>query len=186
MLFKSYIKSLSLKRLSLHECVCCMTVAWLLHDCLLSACTLAVCRFASSQGYWRDPYIQHFVRSLGERKAPEINRGRRLLLLLLLLLLWTNPGCGPDRSPQHRSTALYMAGVEPVNNMRNMHMDLSPFSTSHLIWNKEPPVMWYHGSSSHYLDCTRSMTPSTRSSSTRSRSTTSSTMSRSTRRCTYE
>ncbi|KAG7258383.1 hypothetical protein CRUP_027355 [Coryphaenoides rupestris] len=62
-------------------------------------------RFASSQGYWRDPYIQHFVRSLGERKAPEINRGRRLLLLLWLL---TNPGCGPDR---------YYARVRGVNTL---------------------------------------------------------------------
>ena len=31
-------------------------------------------RFAVQQGYWKDPYIQHFVRS-AERKAPEINRG---------------------------------------------------------------------------------------------------------------
>uniref|UniRef100_A0A8C8DMB0 Leucine carboxyl methyltransferase 1 n=1 Tax=Oryzias sinensis TaxID=183150 RepID=A0A8C8DMB0_9TELE len=32
-------------------------------------------RFATSKGYWKDPYIQYFVRSVGERKAPEINRG---------------------------------------------------------------------------------------------------------------
>ncbi|XP_061765010.1 leucine carboxyl methyltransferase 1 [Nerophis ophidion] len=32
-------------------------------------------RFAISKGYWTDPYIQYFVRSVGERKAPEINRG---------------------------------------------------------------------------------------------------------------
>uniref|UniRef100_A0A4W4F5A7 Leucine carboxyl methyltransferase 1 n=1 Tax=Electrophorus electricus TaxID=8005 RepID=A0A4W4F5A7_ELEEL len=32
-------------------------------------------RFATSQGYWTDPYIQYFVRQMGERKAPEINRG---------------------------------------------------------------------------------------------------------------
>ncbi|XP_043945339.1 leucine carboxyl methyltransferase 1 isoform X2 [Protopterus annectens] len=32
-------------------------------------------RFASSIGYWKDPYIQYFVRQTGERKAPEINRG---------------------------------------------------------------------------------------------------------------
>ncbi|XP_077357755.1 leucine carboxyl methyltransferase 1 isoform X1 [Festucalex cinctus] len=32
-------------------------------------------RFAISKGYWKDPYIQYFVRSVGERKAPEINRG---------------------------------------------------------------------------------------------------------------
>ncbi|KAF3853338.1 hypothetical protein F7725_014026, partial [Dissostichus mawsoni] len=28
-----------------------------------------------SKSYWKDPYIQYFVRSVGERKAPEINRG---------------------------------------------------------------------------------------------------------------
>ncbi|KAG7226460.1 hypothetical protein INR49_013872 [Caranx melampygus] len=33
-------------------------------------------RFATSKGYWKDPYIQYFVRSVGERKAPEINRGK--------------------------------------------------------------------------------------------------------------
>lgn len=32
-------------------------------------------RFASSIGYWKDPYIQYFVRQTSERKAPEINRG---------------------------------------------------------------------------------------------------------------
>uniref|UniRef100_A0A8C9SEP3 Leucine carboxyl methyltransferase 1 n=1 Tax=Scleropages formosus TaxID=113540 RepID=A0A8C9SEP3_SCLFO len=32
-------------------------------------------RFATSKGYWKDPYIQYFVRQVGERKAPEINRG---------------------------------------------------------------------------------------------------------------
>ncbi|KAL2078159.1 hypothetical protein ACEWY4_025844 [Coilia grayii] len=32
-------------------------------------------RFATSKGYWTDPYIQYFVRQTGERKAPEINRG---------------------------------------------------------------------------------------------------------------
>nr|ADO27946.1 leucine carboxyl methyltransferase 1 [Ictalurus furcatus] len=32
-------------------------------------------RYATSKGYWNDPYIQYFVRQTGERKAPEINRG---------------------------------------------------------------------------------------------------------------
>uniref|UniRef100_A0A671VIJ9 Leucine carboxyl methyltransferase 1 n=1 Tax=Sparus aurata TaxID=8175 RepID=A0A671VIJ9_SPAAU len=32
-------------------------------------------RFATSKSYWKDPYIQYFARSVGERKAPEINRG---------------------------------------------------------------------------------------------------------------
>uniref|UniRef100_A0A1A8S243 Leucine carboxyl methyltransferase 1 n=2 Tax=Nothobranchius rachovii TaxID=451742 RepID=A0A1A8S243_9TELE len=32
-------------------------------------------RFATSQGYWKDLYIHYFVRNVGERKAPEINRG---------------------------------------------------------------------------------------------------------------
>lgn len=33
-------------------------------------------RFAVSVGYWKDPYIQYFVRQAKERKAPEINRGK--------------------------------------------------------------------------------------------------------------
>ncbi|NXN44078.1 LCMT1 methyltransferase, partial [Rhinoptilus africanus] len=37
----------------------------------------SVCkRFAVSVGYWKDPYIQYFVRQAKERKAPEINRGK--------------------------------------------------------------------------------------------------------------
>ncbi|ROL51714.1 Leucine carboxyl methyltransferase 1 [Anabarilius grahami] len=32
-------------------------------------------RFATSKGYWTDLYAQYFVRQIGERKAPEINRG---------------------------------------------------------------------------------------------------------------
>lgn len=36
-------------------------------------------RFATSKGYWTDPYIQYFVRTTGERKAPEINRGKYCL-----------------------------------------------------------------------------------------------------------
>ncbi|XDV44617.1 hypothetical protein PO909_012870 [Leuciscus waleckii] len=32
-------------------------------------------RFATSKGYWTDLYAQYFVRQVGERKAPEINRG---------------------------------------------------------------------------------------------------------------
>lgn len=31
-------------------------------------------RFAIQQGYWKDPYLQYFVRS-AERKQPDINRG---------------------------------------------------------------------------------------------------------------
>lgn len=33
-------------------------------------------RFATSKGYWTDLYVQYFVRQIGERKAPEINRGK--------------------------------------------------------------------------------------------------------------
>lgn len=39
--------------------------------------TVLVSRFASSKGYWTDPYLQYFVRQTGERKAPEINRGEQ-------------------------------------------------------------------------------------------------------------
>ncbi|XP_067318058.1 leucine carboxyl methyltransferase 1-like isoform X3 [Anolis sagrei] len=32
-------------------------------------------RYAVNMGYWKDPYIQYFVRQPKERKAPEISRG---------------------------------------------------------------------------------------------------------------
>ncbi|KAM6077505.1 leucine carboxyl methyltransferase 1 isoform 4-T4 [Theristicus caerulescens] len=38
-------------------------------------CSRLPLRFAVSVGYWKDPYIQYFVRQAKERKAPEINRG---------------------------------------------------------------------------------------------------------------
>ncbi|XP_044836466.1 leucine carboxyl methyltransferase 1 isoform X2 [Mauremys mutica] len=38
--------------------------------------SIFICQgFAVSIGYWKDPYIQYFVRQAKERKAPEINRG---------------------------------------------------------------------------------------------------------------
>lgn len=45
----------------------------LFHNSLFS---LLLHRFAVSVGYWKDPYIQYFVRQAKERKAPEINRGK--------------------------------------------------------------------------------------------------------------
>lgn len=46
-------------------------------EAVRTACDDAtVCkRFATSKGYWKDSCIQYFVRNVGERKAPEINRG---------------------------------------------------------------------------------------------------------------
>ncbi len=32
-------------------------------------------RFAVDKGYWKDDYIQYFVRLMPDRKAPEISRG---------------------------------------------------------------------------------------------------------------
>ncbi|XP_051789335.1 leucine carboxyl methyltransferase 1 [Erpetoichthys calabaricus] len=32
-------------------------------------------RYAASKGYWKDAFIQYFVRQTSDRKAPEINRG---------------------------------------------------------------------------------------------------------------
>ncbi|XP_056153411.1 LOW QUALITY PROTEIN: leucine carboxyl methyltransferase 1 [Lampris incognitus] len=32
-------------------------------------------RFATSKGYWKDPYVQHFVRSVGGTEGSGINRG---------------------------------------------------------------------------------------------------------------
>ncbi len=43
-------------------------------------------KFAVQQGYWADPYIQHFVRT-AERKAPEINRGYFARVTAIKILL---------------------------------------------------------------------------------------------------
>ncbi|KAM5152323.1 leucine carboxyl methyltransferase 1 [Mantella aurantiaca] len=55
-------------------------------------------RFAVSVGYWKDPYIQYFVRQAKERKAPEINRGyyarvHGVSQLLCAFLKRTNCNC---------------------------------------------------------------------------------------------
>lgn len=41
-------------------------------------------RYAVHRGYWKDDYIQYFAK-VGERKAPEISRGRILLSWLCTL-----------------------------------------------------------------------------------------------------
>lgn len=46
-------------------------------------------RFATSKSYWKDPYIQYFARSVGERKAPEINRGKWYGLFFYTRLLYS-------------------------------------------------------------------------------------------------
>lgn len=50
-------------------------------------------RFAVQQGYWKDPYINYFVRS-AERKAPEINRGyyARVMSIRSLIRKFLNVG----------------------------------------------------------------------------------------------
>ncbi|XP_013415836.2 leucine carboxyl methyltransferase 1-like [Lingula anatina] len=54
-------------------------------------------RFAVSQGYWKDPYLQYFVKS-SDRKAPEISRGyfarvSGVKLLLRQFIQLTKSGC---------------------------------------------------------------------------------------------
>lgn len=62
----------------------------LLHNSLFA---LLPDRFAVSVGYWKDPYLQYFVRQAKERKAPEINRGK-------LGWEWGHPTC-PDKTSAH-------------------------------------------------------------------------------------
>jgi len=61
-------------------------------------------RFAVSVGYWKDPYIQYFVRQAKERKAPEISRGK-----LACECEWRpcrrvlkRPSRAPDKTSVHR------------------------------------------------------------------------------------
>lgn len=62
----------------------------LIHSSVFS---LLLHRFAVSVGYWKDPYIQYFVRQAKERKAPEINRGK-------LEGEWGHLTC-PDKTSAH-------------------------------------------------------------------------------------
>ena len=39
------------------------------------ALSLSIYRYAVHKGYWKDDYIQYFAK-VGERKAPEISRGK--------------------------------------------------------------------------------------------------------------
>ena len=53
-------------------------------------------RYATSKGYWKDDYIQHFVRSTPLRKAPEINRGyylRHVSMKSVIDTFLTKTGC---------------------------------------------------------------------------------------------
>ncbi|XP_065065850.1 leucine carboxyl methyltransferase 1-like [Rhopilema esculentum] len=55
-------------------------------------------RFAVNKGYWKDDYIQYFVRMMPERKAPEISRGyyarvEGMKILLTQFLEMTGRNC---------------------------------------------------------------------------------------------
>ena len=48
----------------------------------------ALCkRYAVHTGYWSDPYIQHFIKSSSDRKAPEISRGYYARVMGMKILL---------------------------------------------------------------------------------------------------
>lgn len=44
-------------------------------------------RYAVHTGYWSDPYIQHFIKSSSDRKAPEISRGYYARVMGMKILL---------------------------------------------------------------------------------------------------
>lgn len=104
-------------------------------------------RFATSKSYWKDLYIQYFVRSVGERKAPEINRGKQcniplhnyIMLFYVYFIRMSGTADGKMDKPSYmlRSVMEKEEGTEPEVDTVDLLVHLC--SNTHLwSWEWEP------------------------------------------------
>ncbi|KAM4631845.1 leucine carboxyl methyltransferase 1 [Discoglossus pictus] len=131
----------------------------------------SVCkRFAVSVGYWKDPYIQYFVRQAKERKAPEINRGyyarvQGVSLLLKAFLERTECNCQIINLGAGLDTTFWRLKDENLLPRKYFEVDFPEIVARKLynIKSKPPlskPIMETHSGESllmdaHTLDSTR-------------------------------
>ncbi|NP_001089458.1 leucine carboxyl methyltransferase 1 L homeolog [Xenopus laevis] len=119
-------------------------------------------RFAVSCGYWKDPYIQYFVRQAKERKAPEINRGyyarvQGVNLLLNAFLRKTECNCQIINLGAGLDTTFWRLKDENLLPKKYFEVDFPAIVARKLynIKSKPPlskPIMETHSGDSLLLD----------------------------------
>ncbi|XP_063285036.1 leucine carboxyl methyltransferase 1 [Pelobates fuscus] len=119
-------------------------------------------RFAVSVGYWKDPYIQYFVRQAKERKAPEINRGYYARVqgvhhLLKAFLRKTECKCQIINLGAGLDTTFWKLKDENLLPTKYFEVDFPAIVARKLyhIKSKPPlskPIMETHGSESLLID----------------------------------
>ncbi|KAE8579069.1 hypothetical protein XENTR_v10023891 [Xenopus tropicalis] len=119
-------------------------------------------RFAVSAGYWKDPYIQYFVRQAKERKAPEINRGyyarvQGVHLLLKAFLRKTECNCQIINLGAGLDTTFWRLKDENLLPKKYFEVDFPAIVARKLynIKSKPPlskPIMETHSGESLLLD----------------------------------
>ncbi|XP_018094768.1 leucine carboxyl methyltransferase 1 isoform X2 [Xenopus laevis] len=118
--------------------------------------------FAVSSGYWKDPYIQYFVRQAKERKAPEINRGyyarvQGVNLLLNAFLRKTECNCQIINLGAGLDTTFWRLKDENLLPKKYFEVDFPAIVARKLynIKSKPPlskPIMETHSGESLLLD----------------------------------
>uniref|UniRef100_A0A4W3H639 Leucine carboxyl methyltransferase 1 n=1 Tax=Callorhinchus milii TaxID=7868 RepID=A0A4W3H639_CALMI len=119
-------------------------------------------RFAVSKGYWKDPYIQHFIRQPSERKAPEISRGyyarvKGVNLLLDAFIKKTSCNCQVINVGAGLDTTFWRLKDENLLPKKYFEVDF-PMITArkiHLIKTKPPlskPILETHSSNNLKID----------------------------------
>ncbi|XP_072273680.1 leucine carboxyl methyltransferase 1 isoform X2 [Pyxicephalus adspersus] len=119
-------------------------------------------RFAVSVGYWKDPYMQYFVRQAKERKAPEINRGyyarvQGVSQLLCAFLKKTECNCQIIKLGAGLDTTFWRLKDENLLPKKYFEVDFPAIVSRklHNIKSKPPlskPIMETHNGDSLLID----------------------------------
>ncbi|XP_054851032.1 leucine carboxyl methyltransferase 1 [Eublepharis macularius] len=119
-------------------------------------------RYAVSIGYWKDPYIEYFVRQPKERKAPEISRGyyarvQGVSQLLMAFLKKTECNCQIINLGAGMDTLFWKLKDENMLPKKYFEVDFPSIATRkiHNIKSKPPlskPIMESHSGESLLID----------------------------------
>ncbi|XP_048350462.1 leucine carboxyl methyltransferase 1 isoform X2 [Sphaerodactylus townsendi] len=119
-------------------------------------------RYAVSIGYWKDPYIEYFVRQPKERKAPEISRGyyarvQGVSQLLTAFLKKTECNCQIINLGAGLDTLFWKLKDENLLPKKYFEVDFPSIATRkiHHIKSKPPlskPIMESHSGESLLID----------------------------------
>ncbi|XP_060116507.1 leucine carboxyl methyltransferase 1 [Heteronotia binoei] len=119
-------------------------------------------RYAVSVGYWKDPYIEYFVRQPKERKAPEISRGyyarvQGVSRLLTAFLKKTECNCQIINLGAGLDTLFWKLKDENMLPKKYFEIDFPTIASRkiHNIKSKPPlsnPIMESHSGESLMID----------------------------------